>query len=33
VKDVDESLDEDDITKVVASIEKSLSNLDQVEVE
>ena len=33
VKDVDESFDEDDITKVVASIEKSLSNLDQVEVE
>ena len=33
VKDVDESLDEDDISKVVASIEKSLSNLDQVEVE
>jgi len=33
MKDVDESLDEDDITKVVASIEKSLSNLDQVEVE
>ena len=33
VKDVDESLDEDDITKVVASIEKSLSNLDLVEVE
>ena len=33
VKDVDESFDEDDITKVVASIEKSLSNLDQAEVE
>ena len=36
IKDVDESLDEDDnddITKVVESIEKSLSNLDQVEVE
>ena len=35
VKDVDESLDEDDddITKLTESIEKSLSNLDQVEVE
>ena len=33
VNDVDESFDEDDITKVVASIEKSLSNLDQAEVE
>ena len=33
MKDVDESFDEDDITKVVASIEKSLSNLDQAEVE
>ena len=35
MKDVDESLDEDDddITKLTESIEKSLSNLDQVEVE
>ena len=35
IKDVDESLDEDedDITKLTESIEKSLSNLDQVEVE
>ena len=34
VKDVDESLDDDDdITKLTESIEKSLSNLDQVEVE
>jgi len=35
MKDVDESLDEDedDITKLTGSIEKSLSNLDQVEVE
>ena len=35
MKDIDESLDEDedDITKLTESIEKSLSNLDQVEVE